>query len=205
MPQEVVFDACDNSYAKHLGPGLADLVNHLQNPTGAPVTVVGHSYGGSVVGAAEAAGMHADRILHVESAGAGPGVDSINDYAYPDTDRYSMTAPGDPIEYAQGTSLDPVGHGADPNELGDVVRLETGYADVRHPSEGILEGGGAHSGVFNRGTTAYNNILGVMTGDDVSLYRPPDWVRVEVNGQIIDDWQYPMENPKYHPPMMDVP
>ncbi len=205
MPQEVAFDAFDNSYAKNLGPGLADFVNHLQNPTDAPVTVVGHSYGGSVVGAAEVAGMHADRVLHVESAGAGPGVDSINDYAYPDTDRYSMTAPGDPIEYAQGTNAGPVGHGADPNELGNAVRLETGYADARHPSEGILQGSGAHSGVFNPGSTAYNNILGVLTGDDVSLYRPPDWVRVEVNGQIVDDWQYPMENPDYHPPTMDVP
>lgn len=204
MPQTVAFEAFDTSYALNQGDELARFVNGVDNPTGAPVTVVGHSYGGSVVGAAEAAGMHADRVLHVESAGAGPGIGSTSEYAYPDTDRYSMTAPFDPIEYAQGTSLGPLGHGADPDALDGVVRLETGLVDTSDPAAGILRGGSAHSGVFSPGTTAFDNILGVMTGGDVSLYRPPDWVQVEVNGRILDEYQYPMEDPTYRPPIMDV-
>ena len=205
MPQVVAFEAFDTSYAIQQGDDLARFVNGIDNPTDAPVTVVGHSYGGSVVGDAEASGMHADRVLHVESAGAGPGVRSVDDYAYPDTDRYSMTAPDDPIQYAQGTSIGPLGHGADPNALDDVVRLETGLVDADNPSSGILRGGAAHSGVFGPGSTAFENILGVLTGEDVSLYSPPDWVQVEVDGQIVDQYQYPMEDPTYRPQTMDVP
>lgn len=205
MPQRVLFEAFDTSYATNQGGELARFVNGIDNPIEAPVTVVGHSYGGSVVGAAEVAGMHADRVLHLESAGAGPGVQSESDYAYPDTDRYAMTAPDDPIGPAQGTSIGSLGHGADPDDLDGVVRLETGLIDVGDPSSGILRGGSAHSGVFNPNTTAFGSILGVMTGDDVSLYRPADWVQLEVDGLIVDKYQYPMEDPTYRPPTMDVP
>lgn len=204
MPQEVLFDAFDTSYALDRADGLASFVNTIDNPTDAPITVVGHSYGGSLVGAAEAAGMHADRILHVESAGAGPTVQSVNDYAFPETDRYAMTAPGDPIAPAQGTSLGPLGHGADPDDLDGFVRLETGLVNADDPSSGLVEGRSAHSGVFDRGSTAYENILGVMTGGDVTLYLSPDWVHLEVDGLIVDKFQYPMEDPDYQPPTMDV-
>lgn len=204
MPQEVLFDAVDTSYALNQADDLADFVNHIDNPTGAPVTVVGHSYGGSVVGAAEAAGMHADRILHVESAGAGPGIGSSGDYAFPDTDRYSMTAPGDPIQLAQGSSVGPLGHGIDPDAIDGVVRLETGLVDAEDPSSGILEGGAAHSGVFNPGTTAFENILGVMTGGDVSLYGPPTIQDDGLGWLGILETHYPMEDPSYQPPIMDV-
>lgn len=204
MPQQVAFDAFDSSYALDRAAGLASFVNHLDNPTGAPVTVVGHSYGGSVVGAAEVAGMHADRILHVESAGAGPHVTSTEQYAFPGTDRYSMTAPGDPITMAQGSGVGPIGHGADPDLLDGVVRLETGLVDAGDPSSGVLEGMSAHSGVFAVGTTAYDNILAVMTGGEVSLYVAPDefFGGADANGVV--QYPYPMQDPSYHPPTMDV-
>lgn len=204
MPQVVAFEAFDTSYAVNQARDVASFVNAIDNPSGAAVTVVGHSYGGSVVGAAETVGMHADRILHVESAGSGPHVGSVDDYAYPDTDRYTMTAPGDPIMYAQGANVGPLGHGADPGTLDGVVRLETGLMDATDPGSGLLEGGHAHSGVFDPGSTAHDNILAVMTGGEVSLYAPPDWVQAEVNGQIVDQWTYPMEDPSYRPPTMDV-
>ncbi len=49
-------------------------------PTSTPprhvaVTYVGHSYGGSILGTAEALGLTADRTLYVAAAGAGFGVD----------------------------------------------------------------------------------------------------------------------------------
>ena len=205
MPQVVAFEAFDTSYATNQAHDVASFVNAIDNPSGATITVVGHSYGGSVVGAAETVGMHADRILHVESAGSGPHVGSVADYAYPDTDRYTMTAPGDPIMYAQGANVGPLGHGADPGALDGVVRLEIGLRDAGDPSSGVLQGGYAHSGVFDPGSTAHDNMLAVMTGGDVSLYAPPDWVQAEVNGQIVDQWAYPMQDPSYQPPTMGVP
>lgn len=207
MPQTVAFEAFDTSFALNQAQEVASFVNAIDNPGGATVTVIGHSYGGSVVGAAEVAGMHADRILHVESAGSGPEVHSINDYAYPDTDRYTMTAPNDPIMYAQGATVGPLGHGVDPATLDGAVRLETGLRNADNPELGILEGGYAHSGVFDVDSTAYRNMLAVMTGGEASLYNPAaeEWVQVEENGQIVNHLQYPMEDRSYDPPTLDVP
>ncbi len=40
-----------------------------------PVTYIGHSYGGSILGTAEALGPDRDRTLYLAAAGAGVGVD----------------------------------------------------------------------------------------------------------------------------------
>ena len=202
LPQDLITEAPQARFAGDLAPRLASFTDGLTNPGDVPVTVVGHSYGGSVVGLAEARGMHVDRVLHVESAGAGPGVGDIDEYAYPDTDRYSMTAPGDLIGYSQGVESLDWGHGADPDGLSGVVQLETGLVRADDPSSGVLHGPGAHSGVFTRGSTAFNNILGVMTGGEVSLYADPyDFY----GGTDPVEYLYPMENPDYRPPTMDVP
>lgn len=44
-----------------------------------PVTYIGHSYGGSILGTAEALGMTADRTVYLASAGAGFGVDDSSE------------------------------------------------------------------------------------------------------------------------------
>jgi hypothetical protein len=204
MPQEV-FDAVATHYALDQADGLARFVAGLDNPSQVPVTVAGHSYGGSIIGAAEAAGMRADRILHIESAGAGPSVVGIDDYTYPESDRYSMTAPDDPIHFAQGTSIGPLGHGSDPDALQDVVRLETGLVDHADRGSDLLRGGPAHSGVFTPGSTAWRNILNVMTGHDVMVYAEPDWVTTVVGHDVVTEFQYPMEDPDYTPPTQEIP
>ena len=204
LPQQVIFEAFETHYALDQADGLARFTAGIDNPTDASVTVAGHSYGGSVVGAAEAAGMHVDRILHIESAGAGPGVAAIDDYAYLDTDRYSMTAPGDPITLAQGTSVGPLGHGSDPDALDNVVRLETGLVDHLDRSSDLLQGGAAHSGVFTPGSTAWRNILNVMTGGEVMLYTEPGWVQSSPDRLLVDDFRYPMEDPTFQPPTLDI-
>lgn len=204
MPQQVAFDAFDTSYATAQGDELARFANGIDKPAGAAVTVLAHSYGGSVVGAAEAAGMHVDRVLHVESAGSGPGVVSIEDYAYPDTDRYTMTAPGDPILYAQGTSVGPVGHGSSPGNLDGVVELETGRVDHDDPRTALLRGGPAHSGVFVPGSTAWENMYSVMTGGDAMLYTEPTWAEPDPTSVHVEEFRYPMEDPSYKPPTYDV-
>ncbi len=204
MPQTITFEAVDNAYAKLIAPRLRDFVVGLDNPMGASVTVVGHSYGGSVVGSAEHAGMLADRILHVESAGAGPGVRGTTDYAAPDTARYSMTAPGDPIELAQGANVLGAGHGADPDTLDGVVRLETGRVAHSDPMSSILQGLPAHSGVFTEDSTAWRNMLEVLTGGEVMVYADPILHVISSGQRPVIVTEYPMADPRYSAPTEPV-
>ena len=199
LPEEVFVDAFSTAYATDLGPRLAAFTARMDSPAGAPVTVLGHSYGGSVVGAAEAAGMRADRVVHVESAGIGPGVNGVEDYAHPDTDRYSMTAPGDPIVYAQ--TFGGLVHGGNPDALAGVTRLETGWIDDQRRDQGMLQGPASHSGVFERETTAWVNMYNVITGGTVSVYAPPTVKAGMEHGELV----YPAEDPTYVPPTMEVP
>ena len=199
FPAEVTFDAFSADYAVDLGPRLAAFTAGMGSPAGVTVTVLGHSYGGSVVGSAEASGMRVDRVVHVESAGIGPGVHGIEDYAAPGTARYSMTAPGDLIALAQ--DLGGVVHGGDPDTLAGVTRLETGWIDDLRRDQGMLEGPASHSGVFEPRTTAWVNMFNVIIGGTVSLYAPPE---VE-GGWGYSEVVYPAEDPTYVPPTMEVP
>lgn len=205
LPQDLVTDSPQARFAIDLGPKLAAFTQGITNPADVPVTVVGHSYGGSVVGMAEAAGMHVDRVLHVESAGAGPGIGNIDEYAYPDTDRYSMTAPGDLIADFQGKEFLDLGHGCGPDALTDVVRLETGLYEDGDVTSGVLAGTDSHGDVFTVGSTAFNNMLGVMTGGDVSLHVPPDEFYGGADANGIVQYPYPVQDPDYRPPTVDVP
>ncbi|GHG54661.1 hypothetical protein GCM10011331_20620 [Flavimobilis marinus] len=205
MPQTLT-DAASSSYANDVAPHLRDFVAALDLETDAPVTVAGHSYGGSVVGAAESAGMVADRILHIASAGAGPGVGSVADYQAPDTPRYSMTAPGDPIGHVQGHELGSWGHGADPDVMPGLTQLETGRVVHGDPSSPLLQGIDAHSGVLRQDSTAWRNIYGVLTGGDVMLYGEPRLVEeIWTPGGYVQQRELPMTDPTYDPPTVDVP
>jgi pimeloyl-ACP methyl ester carboxylesterase len=132
-----------------------------------PVTYVGHSYGGSIVGTADALGLTADRTLYVAAAGAGVGVDDPDDWhdRNPDVLRFSMTAPGDFIEAVQGLPGGP--HGADPDEMPGVIRLATGHYDDGR----LLAGPQAHSDIVNWPSDAWRNILAVITGDSETLHQ----------------------------------
>jgi hypothetical protein len=209
MPQTLA-QAVDSAYAKNIAPTLAAFVNGVRADTGATVTVAGHSYGGSVVGRAEVAGLIADRILHIESAGAGPGVDSVNDYARPDTPRYTLTAPGDIIGLIQGASVGgtTIGHGADPDTLPGFTRLATGRADANDPSSPLVQGASSHSDVFGKPDEiarpdAWKNMIEVMTGGEVTLWTKPTYDTVEPG--IITEVHYPMADPAFVPPTEAVP
>jgi Alpha/beta hydrolase len=201
MPQSIP-EAVNTQYALDAAAGLRDFAAGIDRPDGVKVTVLGHSYGGSVVGAAEHVGMKVERVLQVESAGAGPGVSGVQDYAYPDTPRYSMTAPGDLIGLIQGVSAGPVGHGADPDELAGVVRLETGLIDNSNRSSALVEGVSSHSAVFTRYSTAWTNMLDVLTGQPVMLYTAPQLI---LRADETVETRYPMQDPSYDPPTVPVP
>lgn len=183
LPDDVLTDAPFNHYATDLAPGLAsfshELRQEVESAAGAgatSLTFAGHSYGGSVVGTSETVGLDADRVLHIESAGMGPGVDSPDDVnpTQPDVRRYSMTAEADFIGLTQGTSLgDDIGHGADPDTFPDTTRLDTGNFEDGSLIDGAFD---SHSDVFTRRSDAWHNMYDVFTGGEVRLYRPPELV-----------------------------
>ena len=143
--------------------------------------------------------MVVDRVVHVASAGG--YVRDVGEYAAPSAQRFAMTAYDDPIRLAQGhdaadagvrvramlpAALDPLapaaaaaalaavpapgalGHGLDPDLLPGVVRLDTGVA-----ADGRLVRG--HSGMFEPGSTAWRNLLAVMTRGRVEVLQPGLW------------------------------
>jgi Alpha/beta hydrolase len=165
-------DAANPRYALEMAPRLvafSEDVDRTVDDTGRPipVTYIGHSYGGSIVGTAEALGLTADRTLYVAAAGAGVGVDDPSDWhnRNPDVLRFSMTAPGDFIEAVQGVPGGP--HGGDPDEMPGVIRLTTGHYDDGR----LMAGPQAHSDILNWPSDAWRNILAVITGDSETLHQ----------------------------------
>jgi len=154
-------DAADPRYALDMAPRLVAFSEDVDRTVDVPVTYVGHSYGGSIVGTAEALGLSGDRTLYVAAAGAGVGVDEPGDWhnRNPDVLRFSMTAPGDFIQAVQGIPGGP--HGADPDEMPGVIHLATGHYDDGR----LMAGPQAHSDVLNWPSDAWRNILAVITGD----------------------------------------
>jgi hypothetical protein len=61
-----------------------------------------------------------------------------------------------------------VGHGLDPDLMPGVVRLDTGVQ-----ADGSLVRG--HSGMFTPGSTAWRNLLAVMTRGTVDVLEPGRW------------------------------
>lgn len=168
-------NAADPHYATDMAPRLvafSEDVNRVADSMGRDVSVtfVGHSYGGSVLGTAEAQGLTADRTLYVAAAGAGVGVNDPDDWhnGNPGVVRYAMTAPGDWIETVQGIGFGLGPHGADVDEMSGVIRLETGdYADGRP-----LQGWNAHSDIVNEPSDAWDNMLAVIAGTEVTVDEP---------------------------------
>ncbi len=162
-PAAVLSDAADPRYALEMAPRLVAFTEDVDRRVadGVPVTVIGHSYGGSIVGTAETLGLTSDRTLFLGAAGAGAGVDDAGDWhnRNPDVLRFSMTAPGDFIELVQGIPGGP--HGTDPDEIDGVIRLSTGNYDDGRP----VAGWEAHSGMLNRPSDSWRTILAVIAGD----------------------------------------
>jgi hypothetical protein len=172
FPQNPVVQGPDASYAQAMAPDLKhftdDLRGEIASHAGADVTLtaIGHSYGGATVGLAETQGLDVDRVLHVESAGMGHGVWSPADLpaSQAGVQRFSMTAPLDPIEIAQGNAWGlewtGIGHGADPDTFPGVTELETG----RDAAGDQLWGLSSHSDVLKPGSESWTNMYRVLTG-----------------------------------------
>lgn len=190
LPDSVVKDAPFADYSKDLGPRLADFSRDLRlenrragGPEMPKVTVAGHSYGGAVVGRSETNGLVADRVMHIESAGMGHDVKGKDDLpkSQENVKRYSMTAPGDPIELSQGTQVgDNIGHGADPDTFSGTTRLHTGDTkDGEHNT-----GKESHTRVFEKDSDSWENMYEVFTGGEAETYRSPHYEHIVTEGGV---------------------
>ncbi|GAC57441.1 hypothetical protein GOHSU_19_00460 [Gordonia hirsuta DSM 44140 = NBRC 16056] len=177
--------AIDAEPARLLGRRLADFGLDLDaevayRAPGTPTTYIGHSYGGSVVGTAEQYGLRADRIVFASSAGTGAaGGPPAN--PNPDVQRFSLTAPGDPIQLAQqhGGAV----HGGDPDSTPGIQRLDTGWYsnDGRHPGK-LISGPDGHAAYLDDPrSTAMRNIADVIAGRSPTGYvwRAPDHAKTD--------------------------
>lgn len=172
FPQGPVAQGPDASYARAMAPDLKafadDLRGEIASHAGPDVTLtaIGHSYGGATVGLAETRGLDVDRVLHVESAGMGHGVWSPSDLppSQAGVQRFSMTAPLDPIVLAQGNAWGlewtGIGHGADPDVFPGVTGLPTGRDAGGDPLWGLS----SHNDVLKPGSESWTNIYRVLTG-----------------------------------------
>ena len=172
FPQDIMADAGNPRYAETMAPRLVrfcrevDRVIEIECP-GAALTVVGHSYGGRIVGTAERLGLRADRVIYAESPDLGVGVSGPSDWRAPGpVRRYTLTAPGDPVELLQVRfGLRRRWSHSDLSDGG--VRLDTGYFADGTPVYGTR----GHGGVFDRDCGAFRAMLAVMLGGPVPLWR----------------------------------
>lgn len=167
------------SYAKAAAPRLRDFVAGLGLAAGARLTVVGHSYGGTVAGLAVRDGLRPDALVAVATPGLGPKVHRAADLHSPDTVVYALTDPRDPIldvDLAQRgirRLLGPVGDrlagaagighlGDDPTCLPGVQRLSTGDDLVAPPW--LSMAGAVHTGYFVPGRLSLDQLAAVAAG-----------------------------------------
>jgi hypothetical protein len=153
---------------------LVELVDELADrpaPDGAPphVSVIGHSYGGLVVGEAGRRGLAADDVALVGSPGIGP-----DPRFAPETSLWVGLAPDDPIRIAHLLNaavelLDPVsvfdplvdtgdGYGGDPASGGLATRFLTTGAD-------------GHSEYLAAGTASLANLSAIAAGTPGAVTR----------------------------------
>ncbi|MGI8721360.1 MAG: alpha/beta hydrolase [Geodermatophilaceae bacterium] len=159
-----VTNALTNDYAEDLVEPLVDFSYAVQQEideqgpgVAVPVTVIGHSYGGLTVAMSTTSGLSADNLLFVNSPGIGAEpmevLDALDEY-----ETYAMMAPWDVVPYGG-----PAIHGISPAAIESVVELDTGtYADGTE-----INGSAGHSGVFEVGSTAWENMLAVLLGQPV--------------------------------------
>lgn len=154
------------SPAREGGRRLASFVNGLSSfNAGARTTVIGHSYGSSVVGAAMASGLRAGNVVHTGSPGI--GVNSIGETGYGgnvwvargegETGLFSVGSWIGVCAYTTCHEVNP--HGPDPYDFAGVRRLLTDATGHKYFRPGSLSLEGI-AGVVN-GTARYYSSSGM--------------------------------------------
>jgi hypothetical protein len=182
-----VLEATSADYSAALAPKLRDFAAGVALPDSATLTVLGHSYGGATVGLAEQAGLKADRVLYVASAGMGHGVSGLSDFPYTaDVPHYSLMVRNDlVVGLVQGGDGDAL-HGQSALNAEGVVRLETGrlvdrdptspdLEDYSEPGNGFIRQVDVHTTLFTPNSTAMNGIVAVITGGRAEVFAPSEY------------------------------
>ncbi|WP_253868901.1 alpha/beta hydrolase [Promicromonospora umidemergens] len=174
FPQNIP-EAASASYSRDLGPKLRDFIHAIDVHPDSTLTAEAHSYGSAALGIAESEGLRVDRVMYVAGAGLGNDNTSVQDFPYTkDVPHYTQMARRDSVVgLIQGADAGELGHGASALRDPEVTRLETGYINAANWSEGDIESTGvfeSHSSVYTKGSTSFNNIVGVITGTRVEAY-----------------------------------
>lgn len=138
----------DGMHASHSGPPAVD-------------TVIGHSYGSTLVGAAATAGHHlaADNVIAVGSPGMlSRHADDLD--LDPGGQVYAMTAGNDPISLVTSLTL-----GTDPNDTDyGATRLVADPGPALPYSAGLLPAVPAHSSYWDEGNPGLANMGAIIAG-----------------------------------------
>ncbi|RRR96973.1 hypothetical protein EIW28_20230 [Glycomyces terrestris] len=157
-------EAGDGAAAKEGAQTLNDFIDGLDaTHEGEPsnTTIVGHSYGGLLVGeAAQDPNTGADQVVGV--AAPGFGVDRASELAVGEDNVWATMVEGDAIAFPAGESMI---HGNDPtgeNFGGNVFNSATSGADS----------GEIHGGYWDEGNAARKDMALIITGQS-DLIQPP--------------------------------
>ncbi|MFJ2503211.1 alpha/beta hydrolase [Microbacterium sp. NPDC087592] len=196
-------------YSENLAPKLRDFVGAIASPAGSVLTVLGHSYGGATVGLAEAAGVDADRVLYVAAAGMGHGVSGLEDFPNTgDVPHYAMMVRNDSVVGAIQPDAMSWMHGQSAVDAEGVTRLETGWIvdgdlesvdleDYDDPDTEFPAAIDAHSTIYKMDSTAFNNMVAVITGGNAVVWAPDDFVRTPRVSVRHDGIDMPAYEPEY--------
>lgn len=155
-PQSILPDAAQVRFADAAEPLLRSFQSGLRAAHTGPAsrnTVVGHSYGSTVIGHTARDGpLDADALVFVGSPGV--GVDDVRGLHRPPGTVYSTTGAADPIEITHSPVLGPVDDalGADPSDPRFGARVF------------LADPGGGHNDYWNRGNPAFSSFGLIATG-----------------------------------------
>ncbi|WP_051393372.1 alpha/beta hydrolase [Glycomyces arizonensis] len=168
-PNNPIMNSPSLSYAEDASEPLASFMSGLDatnhDPEETTTTVIGHSYGTTVIGqAASEYGLDTDQIVAVASPGM--TVDHASELGIDPDDFYSTTAPGDLINAAAEATLI---LGSDPNDGGLNIQgggLDSGFGGTSFDSDNMgWSPVDIHSNYWDDGNPARKNMAMIFTGN----------------------------------------
>lgn len=139
-------------------PLLVSMVGGLRTSTGAPITIIGHSYGSLVTGEAAKRGLDADRIVFIGSPGT--GAETVGDlHLRPGTQVYAGAVEGDPVSNLRHFGNDPT------DQRFGAIAFDAGNPGGIDP----LKFPGLHSQYYTPNSESLINLGNIVSGRPVTL------------------------------------
>jgi predicted transcriptional regulator len=167
---DTLLAATSDRYAREAGGDLRRFADGLRvTNDGTRHTVLGHSYGSTVVGHSAAGGLSADSLIFVGSPGVGVGsAADLRIDTDPHDNVWSVTAWSDEINLTSGrhwrTGLGATGWLLNRLDLPDMPHglnpTDAGFGGRTFPADGLSR----HSGYWDEGNVARDHIARIVTG-----------------------------------------